>query len=115
MNIKMPRGDIKSFVFTVKDAAGELVEIDFENIYFTVKRSFSTKDYLFQKKLSDGTILKDENGNYHFTILPDDTNGKPYGDYVCDIELVNIAQSIKQTITGSFTLTNEATWEVNEE
>lgn len=114
MNIKMPRGDIKSFVFSIKDAAGEPVEIDFENVYFTVKRSFSTKQFAFQKKLSDGTILKDENNLYHFTILPEDTNGLSYGDYVCDIELVNMAQYIKQTIIGTFQLTDEATWEVNE-
>jgi hypothetical protein len=65
MNIKMPRGDIKSFVFTVKDVAGELVEIDFENSTLSIRirssassNSLESSRYPFSMEMSYPSSLR---------------------------------------------------------
>lgn len=65
LKISMPRGDIRPVKFTVTDPNGRVSDILFDEIYFTVKRSFNDKYYVFQKKLSDGSIELDENEGYH--------------------------------------------------
>lgn len=109
MEIIMPRGDLRPVRFTVTDGetAPELTQI-----YATFKKSFSYPNFLFQKKLSDGSIEALGDGSYQFTIEPEDTNGLTYGAYAFDIELVG--DGIKQTFTGTLTLTNEATHAGNE-
>lgn len=114
MNITMPRGDIRHVSFSITNNLGEVADVDFEDIYFTVKESFTRDNYLFQKKLSDGSITK-EDDNYWFTIQPEDTdNLQQNKTYVFDIELVNEADEIKQTFTGELKITNEATHHRNE-
>lgn len=114
MFISMPRGDIRHVSFSITNNVEEPVDINFDNIYFTVKESFFRDEFLFQKKLSDGTITK-ENNNYWFTILPEDTNNLQQNKkYVFDIEIVSEAYEIKQTYTGKLELTNEATHQRNE-
>ena len=111
--ISMPRGDIRPVRFTVTNYEGGISDIVFDEIYFTVKRSFSDKMYLFQKKLSDGTIEPDESEGYTFVIQPADTDNLSVGRYVFDIELV-LGDEIKQTTVGEFILTNEVTFASNE-
>lgn len=114
MTINMPRGDIRLVPFNVKDATGELSDIQFEDIYFTVKRNYFDQEPIFQKKLSTGEIETDGQGNFWFTIHAEDTDNLSYGKYVFDIELVCLAEGIKQTTTGDFNLTYEATFRSNE-
>lgn len=113
MNIKMPRGDIRNIKFNITNKEGTTITTDFDEIYITFKRGFYDNEALFQKKLTDETIIKDENNYYHFTIESEDTDNLDYGDYVFDIELV-INDLVKQTIVGNLTLTNEVTFASNE-
>ena len=113
LTISMPRGDIRPIRFTVTDTNGSVSDIPFDEIYFTVKRSFNDKYYLFQKRLSDGTIELDQSEGYTFVIQPQDTDNLSVGRYVFDIELV-FGNEIKQTTVGEFELTNEVTFASNE-
>lgn len=109
----MPRGDIRTVHFTVADETGNNTNILFTEIYVTFKKSYSCAEYLFQKRLSDDTITMLQEGDYQFTIFPEDTDGLPFGKYVFDIELIYLNQ-IKQTFVGELTLTNEVTCAINE-
>lgn len=113
MDIKMPRGDIRTVHFTVTDDSGNDTSILFTEIYATFKKSYSSQQYLFQKKLSDGSIIMLDEGDYQFVIRPEDTDNLPFGTYVFDIELVYQDQ-IKQTFVGELKLTNEVTFASNE-
>lgn len=113
LNITMARGDIEACPFDITDSNGQLLDIDFDEIYFTVKRNFSDRTFLFQKRLGAGTIEKIETGKYTFTIEPNDTDYLSFGKYVFDIELL-YENEIKKTFTGILTLTEESTHYVNE-
>ncbi len=116
MNIAMPRGDIRDFPFVVKQKInGEMVLYtgDFDDIYFTVKTNFTEKEYVFQKRLSNGSIVKDQDSVYHVVIEPQDTNNLTFGKYVYDIELIN-GSTVKQTTTGKLLLNYESTYAINE-
>lgn len=110
--IKMPRGDIRPVRFIVINSDGSPSGINFDEIYFTVKNNYFTKEFLFQKKLSDGTIQPDE-GGYQLVIRPEDTDNLKIGKYVFDIEII-YGDEIKQTTVGDFVLTNEVTFASNE-
>jgi hypothetical protein len=112
MTINMPRGDIRVVPFVVKDSEGNPSEIQFTEIYFTVKRNYHDQEYILQKRLSTGEIETDGLGTFWFTINASDTDGLSFGKYVFDIELV--ADGIKQTSTGDLVLTYEATYRSNE-
>lgn len=112
MQISMPRGDIRPVSFTINSKSQESLE--FDNIYFTVKKNYKAREILFQKTLSSGSIEHVESGTYQFTIEPEDTNGLDYGDYVFDIEVVSTEMHIKQTFIGTFSLTHEVTFSINE-
>lgn len=112
MDITLPRGDIKHIKFSVTNRDGTKV-VDFDEIYFTVKKDFKQIDYLIQKRLSQNTIKKGEDDYFYFTIEPSDTDNLKYGSYVFDIELVK-DNSIKQTTVGMLIVTNEVTFINNE-
>lgn len=113
LNITMPRGDIRSVIFTVTGADGELSDITFDEIYFTVKKYFTDRHYCFQKRFGDGTIELIESGTYSFTVIPSDTDNLEVGQYVFDVELIS-GTDIKQTTVGKFILTDEVTYAENE-
>ena len=68
MRIAMPRGDIKLVRFLVNDRNGTGTDIDFTEIYFTVKRTTKDRLYEFQKRLSTGGIIKLGLGDYQIKI-----------------------------------------------
>ena len=113
IEISMPRGDLKKCRFWIRDQYGEVSDIQFDEIYFTVKRNFYDQDFIFQKRLSDNSIVRLEDGSYQFTIEPADTNDCAVAMHVCDIEIVEEG-SIKQTVVGTLDLTNEVTYARNE-
>ena len=112
--IEMPRGDMKPICFDVTDPeTGELSDAEITEIYFTVKRDYKTANFLFQKRLSNGTIEKvDTSNRFQFIIDPADTEKLGFGDYVCDIELVG--PDLKSTTAGRIRLLYEATHANNE-
>ncbi|HAB66553.1 MAG TPA: hypothetical protein DCE23_04205 [Firmicutes bacterium] len=117
IDYEFPRGD--SFLlkkFRVTDTSGNVMELkDTDQLYFTVKTDSNSSIALFQKKINDGIELQDD-GYYHITIEPKDTNGLDYGNYVYDIQVKRTVPKdyVKTLIDGTITLTNEVTWEVNE-
>lgn len=116
MRISMPRGDIHYIDFTVS-TEDEFSNIDYDEIYFTVKKKYYDETYLFQKRLSTGGITKIGDGKYRIKINPSDTNNllinKSGEWYDCDIE-VEYQDVIKSTTTGEFVLTKEVTHSTDE-
>lgn len=114
MTITMPRGDIRRVRFLVYEHGGErLSDIDFDEIYFTVKKNTGTAAVLLQKTLTGKKIVKVEDGVYQFTIDSADTDQLKPGKYVFDIELC-FESTIKQTSVGTLELTDEVTFAENE-
>lgn len=113
MEIKMPRGDIRPVTFTIANADGTPPDVEFDEIYFTVKRNYVDTKYLFQKRLTDGKITSEGEGVYSLVIQAEDTDGLGIGSYVFDIEIV-AGTAIKQTTVGTLELTNEVTFAENE-
>ena len=115
LEITMPRGDIRLIRFQIYDEeTGGISQVDFTEIYISVKKSIYERDVLFQKKLSDGGIEKLEAGDYQWRINPEDTEQLSFNKaYPFDIELIYENQ-VKQTVYGELFLTPEVTCAWNE-
>ena len=109
----MARGDLETKTFNLKTKSGQVFSTEPDEIYMTVKKASRDHDYLFQKKMSDGSIVKVETGKYHFTILPEDTDNLDFRDYVFDIEIVKDGM-IKKTFCGKLVIGPEVTHHYNE-
>lgn len=105
--MELTRGDSAPLKFQRKDANGDPILIAPAQMYFTCKKDWNQTDFVFQKTLADMTM--DEDGTWHFTIAPTDTEKLPVGNYVFDIEVKqdNYVQTIAK---GTLKLTSEATW-----
>lgn len=113
MKISMPRGDIKLVTFDVTDPETyDESEVEISEVYFTVKKKYSDESFLFQKKLSEGTIERVEGNKFQFVIESEDTDNLRFGTYVFDIQLVG--PGLKTTTTGELELTYEVTYATNE-
>ena len=114
MKLEFARGDSydKGIIFKDKDS-GRVISTEFDEVYFTVKKSAGEHDYLFQKKKSEGGIVYDGEGHYTLHIDPEDTNQLMFGDYDCDIEVKN-NDGYKKTFYGTLKLTKEVTHQYNE-
>lgn len=112
LNITLPRGDLHPVKLDVTDLDGNIPDIEISEIYFTVKKHYYDKKYLFQKRLSTEEIEPIDNGKYQFIILPEDTDGLSFGDYDFDLEFVG--PDLKTTCTGQLRLTREVTHAMNE-
>lgn len=114
MRISMPRGDIKWLRFMVNAPNGTASDIDFTNIYFTVKRRTNERSYFFQKSLKRGEIYKLGLGDYQLKIEPKDTNKLALGDYKFDIQ-ISYRNLLKETFVGDFVVKEEVTYDENED
>lgn len=113
MRIAMRRADIKWVRFLVYTPDGQKTDIDFSNIYFTVKKTFNDHQPLFQKTLKDGLIHKLDAGDYLFKIEPADTELLVIGNYVFDIQIM-YKSIIKESFVGNFVVKEEVTFSENE-
>lgn len=96
-----------------KDLGGQPILTIAEEIYFVVKKRWTDKEPLIIKDLNDMTF--DEEGYYHFTIDPTDTENIPYGQYVWDFTPVNDDNAYRfKPAHGYFIIGNSAGWIVNE-
>lgn len=110
--MKITRGDTGNYHFQCLDVDNQVITTIADDVYFTVKPSWNTAVAVLQKRLSDMTF--DEDGTYHFTLQPNDTEHLAYGNYVFDIEVTR--DGVVTTIAkGNLTITQEATWAVNKE
>lgn len=84
-----------------------------EEIYFIVKKRWTDETAQITKDLSQMTF--DDQGYYHFTIEPTDTEGLDYGKYVWDFTAIedNDAYRVKPA-HGYFIIGNSAGWIINE-
>ena len=114
MRIAMPRGDIRWQRFIICTPFGEPADIEFTNIYFTVKKDTTEEDYIFQKSLKRGEITKVGQGDYQLKIDSKDTEDMLFGDYVFDVQ-VSYYDLLKETFVGDFTVLPEVTFYHNEE
>lgn len=113
MRIAIPRGDIQYERFLVNDPNGTGTDIDFDSIYFTVKKSAKDRLYFFQKSLKNGTIEKLGLGDYQIKITPEDTKQMSFGRYVFDIQF-SYKDILKETFKGDFDVLEEVTYPENE-
>lgn len=114
MKLEFARGDSyeKGIIFKDKESEETITE-EFDEVFFTVKKSANEHDYLFQKKKSTGGITYDGEGHYTIHIVPNDTNDLRFADYDCDIEVKNNS-GYKKTFYGTLKLTKEVTHQYNE-
>lgn len=108
MDIEFARGDTQPLKFQIKDNNGNILKMDSsDELIFTIKKNYSTKQKLMQKKLSNGSIYYDS--GYYFIILShEDTANLKYGTYVYDIQLMS-GEIVATLVLGTITLTEEVT------
>lgn len=108
----MVRGDTARFKFQRLDNSGNVITTEADEVYFSVKRSAKEVTLQLQKTIDDMTF--DEDGTYHFTIEPADTNNLDFTKkYFYDLEVID--NGVKTTISyGQFNLQPEVTWAANE-
>ncbi|WP_407457179.1 hypothetical protein [Fibrobacter sp.] len=84
-----------------------------QEIYFVVKKRWTDQEALIIKDLNDMTFTED--GYYHFTINPTDTENLPYGTYVWDFTPVENDNAYRaKPAHGYFVIGNSAGWIINE-
>lgn len=110
-HLKQTRGDTWGYKFQRTDTSKEVIMEAPDEMYFTVKNSFNDQTPVIQKTLDE--MYMDESGYWHFTITPQDTDNLPYGKYVGDVERI-IGDDVKTIAKGTFTLTEESTWALNQ-
>lgn len=114
MKISMPRGDIKWIHFRINKPDGTGTNLEFSNIYFTVKRKAFDRMFLFQKSYKRGEIYKLGPSDYQLKIDAQDTNKLTFGNYKFDIQL-SYRDLLKETCVGDFVILEEVTHAINED
>lgn len=110
ISLSQIRGDTVGYMFQRSNEEGVITTRP-QDLFFTVKETATIEQVVFQKRLDDMTL--DEDGTYHFQVLPEDTNGLQYGDYVFDIEVID--SGVKTTVAyGGYKILPEVTWVENE-
>lgn len=109
--IEIIRGDTKRYKFCRKDKNGDIITRIADKIYFTIKENSNNNDFILQKTIDD--MIFDENGYYHFVILPTDTNNLPYKTFCYDIERIQDGD-VRTIRRGRIKITSEVTHARNE-
>ena len=103
--IWMTRGDTVRSQLSLYDPLGQPYEpSEGDVIYFTVKKSYKDKDYLFQKEVDLEDMV--------LTIAPEDTNDLQMNkDYEYDMQLTKANGDIDTFITpATLHIAEEVTW-----
>lgn len=112
-DIEFPRGDTCPLCMTLKDSDGNvLIPTEGDEIYFTVKKNYTTQDVVLQKKYSNDDF-EVVDGVIKFVLSHSDTASLAYGSYNYDVQFKS-NDYVKTILKGSITLTEEATWINNE-
>lgn len=95
------------------DMDNQPILVEAEEIYFIVKKRWTDKTALITKDSSNMTF--DDDGYYHFTITPTDTENLDYGQYVWDFTAVDANETYRaKPAHGYLTIGNSAGWIINE-
>lgn len=107
LEIVVCRGDLLYCPFII-ELDGEKYQERMDEVFFTVKRHFYDKKAIIHKRLSNYTIDADAFGNYMITLLPEDTQQLPFGQYDFDIEVIK-ESFCKTTFNGVLYVVKEST------
>ena len=111
-DFEFPRGDTCPISFDITDSEGNELDLTDAELYFTMKKSYSTNNFILQKKKSTSGITVDgKKGS--LVLTHNDTAELGYGKYVYDIQIKS-GDYVKTLVLGEITLTNESTWKTNE-
>lgn len=77
------------FSFIRKNSNGEPITTRPQELFFSVKESFESAEYLFQKKMTTGDITTNGEGEWQISVLPSDTEKLLPGKYVCDVKVID--------------------------
>lgn len=77
------------FNFTRKNSDGNPILTTPQELYFSVRESFDSNEYLFQKKMTSGDITAKGDGEWQISILPKDTESVSPGKYICDVKVID--------------------------
>jgi len=76
MDYKLTRGDSKTIITPLADAAGDPIDLTGATVWFTAKEDFTDTDdaATFQKSTADGiTVIDEDTGVIQVDIEPEDT------------------------------------------
>lgn len=111
--LSLNRGTTVKYKFQRLDYNGDPILARAEELYFVVKKRWTDSDVAITKDLSDMTF--DEEGFYHFTITPEDTENMAYGRYVWDVTPVEDNNAYRaKPARGYLVVGNSAGWIINE-
>jgi len=108
--IEIVKGDTSTIQITLKDSAGDAIDITGYTIWLTVKPVANNSDTVpiptIQKKV---TTFTDPTGGIHlFTLSNSDTNITS-GNYIYDIQIKDTESTITTPIIGDFVVKSEVT------
>lgn len=86
MPLSIYQGNDKAFTFTRGDINGHPITTIPQGIWFTVKSSYETIGFVFQKTLGAG-INQNDDGSWNIQIDAEDTAELKTGEYVCDVKI----------------------------
>ncbi len=86
--VNIYQGNDRFLKFTRQDIDGNPILTTPQALYFTVKRTAQSVEYIFQKSL-DGGITQQEDGSWLIHIVPSDTRYLAFGKYFCDVKVVD--------------------------
>lgn len=111
--LSLNRGTTVKYKFQRLDYNGGPILTRAEELYFIVKKRWTDSEAIITKDLSDMTF--DEEGYYHFTITPEDTENMAYGRYVWDVTPVEDNNAYRaKPARGYLVVGNSAGWIINE-
>lgn len=115
MDFEFTRGDTQILKFKILDQEGnECKASSTDKLYFTVKKSATSKKIAFQKTLGNGIVFNEEDGYYYITINSEDTSRLSYTTYGYDLQIKTETGIVKTLQIGSITLTEEYTFKEDE-
>lgn len=112
-DIEIPKMDYQIIEVSIKEN-GKITKLDNgDEIYFTVKKSLSDSEPIFQKKLGEGINYNQESQKYEIEISSNDTKdclmSSMLGLYGYDITIYYGGNKPKQKIIGNFKIGNKYT------
>ena len=115
MKIEFIRGDTYSFRFQRRLQNDEVITERPDQVFFSVKEYYEDEECVFQKRLSNSTIVYDETDHYYYiTIESEDTcDLEMESSYYFDIVIVK-DNDVKTIAVGKMRLLKEVTFKENE-
>ena len=111
--VSLNRGTLLKLKGQRKDDEGQVITVAAQEAYFIVKKRWTDKTPVISKSLEDMTF--DEEGYYHITLNPEDTENLAYGKYVWDFTAIENDDEYRvKPAHGYLIIGNSSGWIVNE-